>query len=311
MQEDLYDNDNLIIRRKRTQLSSKDFLLKYLRYWPWIIISLFMLLFLAYMKLRYSTPIYSISGKILVKNDRVSGGANEKFEDIFMMQGASNNLNDEIEILKSRTMAARVINSLKFQLSIGNKGNIRLSEIHPADVPFKFDIISLKDSLASFSLSIIVLNNKEFKLNNNNEIFHFGQVIALPSVQFRILSSKNSNLAYFPSNIFVFSWQPLEASASGLSKALRVEQVGDFTNVLNLSYETSNPHIGLSIVNQYMQEYMKSSREDKIQQSESMLSFINEQLDTVKQELSGVERNLQKNREKNRRTYPYTTSNRI
>lgn len=292
------DKDSLITRKK-AQLSPKEVLFKYLHYWPWVALSLIIMLFLAFTKLRYSTPIYRIGGKILVKNDRQSRGSNEKFEDIFLMQGASSNLNDEIEILKSRVMAARVINTLQYQLSFGNKGNIRVSAIHPADMPFKFEVLSVKDSLSSFSITITILNENEFRLNDNKEILNFNQTIALPKIEFKLISSSISP-ANFPSNIFIVSWKPLEVIAADLSTALNVEQSGDFTNVLNLSYETSNPKIGLSIVNQYMEEYMKSSREDKLQQSESMLAFIDQQLDTVRYELGGVEQSLQKKREASR-----------
>ncbi|MGC3979185.1 MAG: hypothetical protein QM751_13740 [Paludibacteraceae bacterium] len=76
--------------------------------------------------------------------------------------------------------------------------------------------------------------------------------------------------------------------------------MGDFSDVLGISYTTENTRLGLDIVNSFMQEYQKFGLEDKKQQADNTLSFIKDQLDTVKIELGGVERNLQGIREKNR-----------
>jgi len=122
MPEEVSDNS----QKKQANVSPRELVVKYLRYLPWLIVSVALMLVVAYIKLRYSTPIYSISGKLLVKkNSSPYSNGGEKFNDIFMMQGSGNTLNDEIELIRSTSMAARVVRSLGLQTEFYNKGKIK------------------------------------------------------------------------------------------------------------------------------------------------------------------------------------------
>src|SRR5689334_21652754 len=123
-------------QRAKATVSPRDIIFKYIRYVPWLAISIAVMLVLAYINLRYTTPIYSVGSRLLVTSQTTSGGG-EKFDDIFMMQKGEK-IYDEIEIIKSRSLATRVIRSLGLQKQIYNKGKIRTSLIYPGDYPFNF-----------------------------------------------------------------------------------------------------------------------------------------------------------------------------
>jgi capsular exopolysaccharide synthesis family protein len=248
------------------------------------------MLLLAFLKLRYSASIYSVSGKILVvRNNNRAGG--DKFDDIFMMQGASNNLNDEIELIESRSMAARVVRSLGLQTHFYKKGNIITSTMHEREFPFSLDIINITDSSSGFGFQFTPVNANEFRIDQETAVHRFGELIILPAVSFKLVS-RQANSQFSPDAQFIISWVPMESAAIELSGGIKVVQVGDFTNVLGLSYQTENTRLGVDIVNQFMLEYQKASLEDKQQQAVNTLGFIEAQLDTVRRELSGVEGNL-------------------
>jgi tyrosine-protein kinase Etk/Wzc len=285
-------------QRPKLTISPREIIFRYIRYLPWVIISISLALVVAYIKLRYSTPIYSVAGKLLVTTQTPYGGR-DKFDDIFSMQSSNNKLNDEIEIIKSRNMATRVIRSLGLQKQVYNKGKIRSSIIHSADVPFNFDILSVTDSSSGFSVLVTFSGEGQYLLNEKPQKHFFNETINFPNVSFRITANGKDHRA-FGSNDFIITWQPAESLASGLSQGINVVRINDVTNVLNLAYSTENPRQGVDVVNQYMKEYQQASLEDKKQIAAQTLSFIDEQLDTVFHELGGVEKNLQKYREKNR-----------
>ena len=198
-------SEDLLLETKQEKLSRvtpRELIVKYIRYIPWLAISVALLLMLAYVQLRYSTPIFSVSGKILVKNPNPYANNGDKFDDIFMMQQSGNrNLNDEMEIIRSRYMAQRVVTALKLQLMYYNKGKIRSSLIHPAEVPFNFEIISLRDSLRGFSWSIFILNEKEYQIGEKTKPIYFGQVIERPEGIFRISRNNNSYKIFASSGV--------------------------------------------------------------------------------------------------------------
>lgn len=286
-------------------VSPRELYFKYVRYLPWGIISISVMLLAAFIKLRYSTPIYSISCRLLVTNQAPYGN-NEKFDDIFMMQ-RSDKLMDEIEVIKSRSIASRVVRSLDLQKQIYNKGKIRSSVIHPKSAPFDFEIMSIADSSAGFSVLVNFLGNEQYRLNESPTRYYFNQIVDIGSAKFRITKS-NIGWSSFTSNQFGVSWQPLEKVAATLAGNIGVSRVNDFTNVLAISYQTENVKLGADIVNQYMLEYQQGSLEDKRQIAAQTLQFIDAQLDTVFNNLRGVERNLLNYRERNRVIDPRTQS---
>ena len=291
------ENNFELTERKTALQSPKELLFKYLKYLPWVVLSVIISLAAAFIKLRYSTEIYSVSGKLLVKTPSQDFSA-EKFDDIFMMQGGnSRNLNDEIEIIKSTAIASRVIRALGLQLQIYNKGKIRSSIVHQRDVPFNIYIDKL-DSSAGLYVSIRLTGEHEFKVNENPKTYVYHEPVLLPNASFRISGNRNNRDA-FGSNEFIITLQPVKNIAAGLSGAIRVTPAADYSNILTLSYETENPKIGIEIVDQYMREYQKASLEDKQQIAVNTLDFIDEQLDTVKTELSSVEQNIQRYQERN------------
>ena len=264
------------------------------------------MLMAAYIKLRYSTPIYNVSGKLLVTTQSPYSNSSEKFDDIFMMQRADK-INDEIEIIKSRSIAARVVRSLGLQMQVYNKGKIRSTVVHPRDVPFNFEILNLSDSSNGFSLLVKLLPDKQFQLNEQSKKYFFNEIVKLNVVTFKI-TSNSRDWGVFASNEFLVSWRPAEKLAAGLSGGINVARVNDITNILNISYRTENIRLGMDIIDQYMQEYQAASLEDKRQIAARTLEFIDEQLDTVFQELGGVERQLQNFRETNKVINPESQS---
>jgi tyrosine-protein kinase Etk/Wzc len=290
---------NIPSQRAKLALSPRELIFRYIRYLPWVVISLSLALVVAYIKLRYSPTIFNVSGKLLVSNQSpYSGGGGDKFDDIFMMQRVDK-LNDEMEIIRSRNMASRVIRSFGLQKQVYNKGKIRSTVVHPADVPFNFEILKLTDSSSGFNVLISFVGENQFTINEQPQKHYYNEIITIPSATFRITANGKSRQV-FASSDFIVSWESLEGLSAGLSASINVNRVNEGTNVLELTYKTENPRMGVDIVGGYMKEYQQSSLEDKKQTAAQTLKFIDEQLDTVFQELGGVEKNLQRYREKNR-----------
>lgn len=297
---------------RKQGFTPRELIFKYVRYLPWLIISVALMLVLAYLKLRYSTPVYSINGKILVKkNSNPYGSGNGKYDDIFTIQGtSSNNLNDEIEVIRSRYMAARVVKALGLQTQYYNKGKIKTpAVIHPADLPFVFEITNMKDSLEAFSILVNIFSKTQYYINESKKPYDLGQWVDLPFGKVRITLNPARNLSIFASNEFIISYQALESAAAGLSSGISVGQSGEInSNVLVVAYQSENIPMGLDIVNQFMEEYQKSTLEDKRQIQVNTLAFIDEQMKGVKTDLSAVERNLQGFKEQQRVFSPQAQS---
>ena len=93
---------------------------KYLIHWKWFILSIFLCLVLAFLYLRYTTPSYEASTSILVKDEKKGGMLSElsAFSDLGLGGGSVNNVDNEIEILKSRTLIESTVKKLNLNVAL-------------------------------------------------------------------------------------------------------------------------------------------------------------------------------------------------
>src|SRR5690606_10698235 len=142
----------------------KEQLLKYLHYYWLFIITIIIGVTCAWLYLRYSTPVYSVQSTMLIRADnsgRGGGGGEEFFSDIALFQSSVNKQN-EIEMLKSRTMMERVVDRLGLQKDYYVKGNLKNSSVYK-DSPFSLEFVSFKDSNANFTLNITIGEDNSFR----------------------------------------------------------------------------------------------------------------------------------------------------
>lgn len=77
-----------------------------------------------YLFLRYQTPVYNISSSVLIKEeDKRSGSGNNPLAAIqdLGMFSMTNNFDNEVEILKSRTLIKKVVNDLNLYVRVAEK----------------------------------------------------------------------------------------------------------------------------------------------------------------------------------------------
>src|SRR5690606_3443149 len=119
------------------QIDVKAVIYNYLRHWYWFVISLALCLLIVFLYLRYATPEYSTSAKVLIKDEKKGGGAMDAaavFSDLGMFQ-SNQNINNEIEVLKGKTLMYRVLQELNLHTTYYTQGKIKTSEIYGKALP--------------------------------------------------------------------------------------------------------------------------------------------------------------------------------
>ena len=96
---------------------------KYLIYWPWFVASVLVCVVAAFIYLRYQTPVYNITSAVLIKEDdprtramQANSGALEALQSMGGLSMTSS-FDNEVEILKSRTLIQKVVTRLGLYIS--------------------------------------------------------------------------------------------------------------------------------------------------------------------------------------------------
>src|SRR5260370_34549790 len=92
----------------------------YFRQWKWFLVSVFLFLLLGYLYGKLSTPLYKIESDLLIKDNKKNvGGSTDLLKDLDLFS-SDKIIDNEIQILKSKTIIENVVNDLKLQTTYVN-----------------------------------------------------------------------------------------------------------------------------------------------------------------------------------------------
>jgi len=103
---------------------------RYLSQWKWFAFGIFVCLVVASLYLRYAIPIYNATSTILVRDEKKGGLQSEltAFSDLGLMAGVKNNVDNEIEVIRSRTIIGGAIKKLELNISYTSIGRLKTIE---------------------------------------------------------------------------------------------------------------------------------------------------------------------------------------
>lgn len=277
--------------------SAREQLYKYIIYLPLFVACIAVAVTAAFIYLRYKVPLYSSSISLLVEDEANSaGGADAVLEGLGVYQKRPN-LANEIEILKSVSLMSGVVDSLRLNLQYFSSGNVKKSEIY-GDLPFVFTLVSKKEPLTPYSVSINFTANGSFSIEGiKSKLYKSGETVYASFGAFKIdiLFPKMLN----PEYTYFVVWRPATWVAGELAGALNVRQLSREANILRLSIETEAPGKGRDILNSLINVYNKNTIEQKNKVLDNTIQFVDERLSILAGELGNVERGLQNFRQQN------------
>ena len=282
---------------------------KYLIHWQWFILGAFLCLSVAYVYLRYATPQYQASTTILVKDEKKGGMLSElsAFSDLGLGSGLKSNVDNEIEILKSRTLVESTVKALKLNIALITHGNVKSSEVYK-DTPIIVDFISQKPDFYSSKilLEFIELTPNSFTLESkinygevkvltqNKKEYRYGEIIATAIGELIVtkpLVLKKPVINNYES--IDISVSPLDAVVRGYSGRIKVNPISKTSSVVEISITDPIVKRAEVFLNKLIQIYNDDAAADKNFISENTSKFIADRLLLITQELDGVEQDVE------------------
>jgi capsular exopolysaccharide synthesis family protein len=279
-----------ILKRDTLQvLAPKEFLFKYLKYLPWILVCAAIGLVIAYIKIRYTIPLYHVQSSMLIEDQADNNAVKDpRFQELFSGQGTSN-INNEVEILKSSLVIDRVVRALDLQIRYYNIGKIRgASQLYP-EAPFKLELLHLVDSNASISLPITVTGEDRFTIDKSPSSIPFGREFNYQGNRLVLTRNKGMDIHSFSALQFLITYQPSKVVAGSLMGALRITPPGEQSTILTLAFDGENTALGINLLNTLMSVYDTLKVEDKNRISNNTLRFVDNQLAELNQQLKSSE----------------------
>lgn len=273
----------------------RETLFKYLRYWKWFLFSIVFFMLLAFVYLKLATPQYKIETDLLIKDNKGSlGGANDLLKDLDIST-ADKIIDNEIQILKSKTIITKVVRSLSLETSYFATQGVRKREQY-GNLPFKAELIKASSNKSySNKLLIQLLNTREAKVDNKNVLVNQ----PVETEDGTILITLNPVWAGPFNQLLDVKFNSLASLVEGYSRDLKVDPVSKQATVLTITLEDAIPQRGMDFLNGLVKEYNNAAVEDKNKETASTLSFINGRLDKIEGGLGAVEKNVEQYKSQN------------
>ena len=280
-------------------LSAKEIVLKYLSHYPLFIISLVVCVGIGFLYLRYAIPKYSASTLILVKGSQGGGTMQQPSNDLVgvaLNSKLQGNLNNELISLRSSELMQRVVAKNGFNISYYHLGKFLKTDLY-TDAPFRFLPQNIVDSNSSLTITI-----KD--LNQNGGQLEYGPEDAIKTLPFKWNTAFNINgsryvispkpgTKYDERMEYAITWVPVWAAAGELKSKMSISILSEKTSIIQIDMLIENLKRGKDVLDAFVKEYNISDIEDRNILSQSTIRFINERLELISRELSGVEGNLE------------------
>src|SRR6185312_15951730 len=106
------------------EVSVSDLLYKFIPYWPIFVILLIITLTGAWIYLRYTMPVYKTTATLLIKDDKnTPPNANDLMQS-FDMFGSKKIVENEVEVLQSKTLMQQVVKDLHLYAPVFVQGRV-------------------------------------------------------------------------------------------------------------------------------------------------------------------------------------------
>lgn len=284
--------------------------------WYWFILSLIICGGLGAIYLRYATPKYQSSAKLLIKDDDNGSKRGQSLQNMTNLGIISNSagIDNEMEILSSHSIAEDAIRDLKLYVDYSTKGRIKNIILY-RDQPLNVDVdrahlekmnmpidLAITRNGTTYSVSGTYSvptdeNESEGPFSLNRKFTSLPATIATRAGIITI-SSNNGHSLHDGQTLKVEILSPKMASDKYVSE-LQVAQTSKTTSIAQLQLTDEVPQRSLDYLRQLAIVYNRQANEDKNIVALRTEKFINSRLQKINAELGKTEGQLQNYKQQN------------
>ena len=271
----------------------KELALNYIKYWYWFLVGIVICIGIAFMSLRYSIPLYDVSSTIVIsQEDNLSDAGLSVFKDLGLEQ-SQDKIENEIQVLKSKTLIKNVIEKLKLNVQYFYEGRVLDIEEYKNPI-LKIDFLdTYTDSYQKYGvLNILITSNDSFSFvdEDANEISkHQFNTPVNTDIGTAILSLNKEVIDSFKNKIIKIKVLPIRSLVDSYRNRLNVSVVGQNSSVLQISLRDAIINRAEDFINQLVDEYSVKTIKNKNETSSKTASFINDRLIEMSKNLSVVD----------------------
>jgi len=267
----------------------------FLPYWPLFALLIPACLIGAWGYLKTTTPVYEAAATLIIKDEN-KGVDDSKVLEAMNPFDSKKIVENELEIIKSRTIMTEVVKNLKLYAPIfeeklfGSKEAYDSSPIvvelkNPENIVQPKDGKSLKFYFEYDSIkNLVKIKNKFYPIDEWVEGPIFGET------KFRLNANKSTDAK----KALYFSFVNPKNMTRGLLGGLEAIPTDKLSTVVRLTYQDPIPQRGENILNHLISAYNQKAISDRDDLASNTLTFIDDRMKKVEKELNELELSIQR-----------------
>jgi len=292
------------------QVNIQELLFRYLIHWPWFVVSIIICIACAWGYLRLTTPIYNISATVLIKDEKKGGDASMSSDlEKMGLEGfisSSSNVDNEIEVLRSKSLAREVVNNLGLFVTYMDEDEFPSKELYhtspvlvslthqEADkLPGRMEINMILQPTGALGVQITV-GEKEYR----KQFDKLPAVFPTDEGTVAFFANNDTLSAVCPENITkerhitAFINRPFSVLKEYVN-SLSIAPTSKTTSVVVISLENTNTRRGRDYINKLLEMYNINANNDKNEVAQKTAEFIDERIGIISKELGSTEQDLE------------------
>ena len=285
--------------------------------WKVIALCVILSLICALLYLRVTSPVYSTDALVQVEDGKSAASAAlmGELKDVAGGLGQKSPADAEIEILNSRLVVGKVIKNLNLDIQIDDNADTFLHKLVSKDksnLSYSTKAVNFQKNQSSFSilkldipeyyydkkLTLQFIDQKQFSLTYKDRVVFKGILNQINQTQDNkgLWSVQINSLNPFQQD-FTITKLALPSAVKLIQENYSVAEKGKMTGVIGLSYSGNDQQHITQVLNNILSIYHEQNIERKSLESKQTLSFLDQQLPELKQQLEESEIKFNKFRE--------------
>ena len=258
-------------------------------HWPLYTIFITISISIAVVYFKCAPIIYQANALLIIKDEK-KGNEDSKLLESLNLMSAKKIIENEIEILQSRTIIEKVVSNLNLyvpifvedgfnNISAYKQSPITIELLHPEIIKFSVDNIKFKFIRTS--------NSIELDRKHSYPVNQWVKTI------YGVMKFNYNPLYDYNDSAFFFKILSKEDATNNILSNLKITATNKLSSIINLQYKDASPLLAEDVLNDIIQSYNYIISHEKNALALNTLSFIDKRLHIISHDLDEIESRIQ------------------
>lgn len=282
--------DSASVVQKSKPLNIKKEAAKYLRKWPWFLLSMLLFYVAAKIYIRYTEPQYFTKTTIKLQESKGKTTALSDLKNLGMGIEGDDELKAETTVIVSKPVLTAVASTLNLDVTFYSLGRVREIELYK-DAPVTGKILERNGTSGFVSVAYIIkpagANSYILEDLSGNRVgtYRFGIPVKLSFGTVQLDAKPGINMSSPVKVVF----KNLKNVVGALEGNIAVTIPPDKGPLMDISMTGPVPQKSENILNELTRQYLIDGVNDKNLEAQNTQNFINDRLAVISDDLSGIE----------------------